>query len=192
MSKHRLGGSSLAIEPETSRTSDTSRPLTLTDLPTELIWHIASYLTTPTLTRNYDIVTVRTRRFDLCALRLVSRSLRDMIQAVFLPTAFHTLEIDLTRPHLDALIEISENSEYAATVRELHFVMAEAWPDPDDESEAYEQEIVERNNVERGVGAILLSKALEGFPTLQSIRIKPVMWVSEMNDCHGRCSRLVD
>jgi hypothetical protein len=42
-----------------------------------------------------------------------------MIQAVFLPTAFHTLEIDLTRPHLHALIEISENSEYAATVREL-------------------------------------------------------------------------
>ena len=98
----------------------------MTDRPTELIWHIASYLTTPTLTRNFEIVTARTRRFDLCVLRLVCRSLRDMIQAVFLPTAFQTLEIDLTRPHLDARIEISENSEYAANVRELQFVMEEA------------------------------------------------------------------
>lgn len=192
MSKHRLRDSNVATKPDTSRASDTSRPLTMTDLPTELIWHIASYLTTPTLTRKFDIVTVRTRRYDLCALRLVCRSLRDMIQAVFLPTAFHALEIDLTRSHLEALIEISRNSEYAATVRELHFVMAEAWPDPDDESEAYEQEMMERNHVERGVGAILLSKALEGFPTLQTIRIKPVMWVSEMDDCNGRCPRLVD
>lgn len=153
----------------------------MTDLPTELIWHIASYLTTPTLTRNFDIVTVRKRRFDLCALRLVCRSLRDMIQAVFLPTAFHTLEIDLTRAHLNALIEISENSEYAATVRELHFVMAEAWPDPDDESEAYEQEMAERNHIERELGTWMLMKALKGFPTLKTIRIKPVMWVSWMH-----------
>ena len=103
-----------------------------------------------------------------------------MIQAVFLPTAFQTLEIDLTRPHLDALIEISENNEYAATVRELHFVMAEAWPEPDDESEAYEQDMAERNHIERGLGRFLLCKALNGFPNLKTIRIKPVMWVSWM------------
>ena len=192
VSKHRLRDSNVATEPETSRTSDTSRPLTMTDLPTELIWHIASYLATPTLTRNFDIVTVRTRRFDLCALRLVCRSLRDMIHAVFLPTAFQALEIDLTQSHLEALIEISRNSEYAATVRELHFVMAEAWRDPDDESEAHEQEMMERNHVERIDGAILLSMALKGFPTLETIRIKPVMWVSWMHFCNRICSHLID
>lgn len=178
MSKYKLEGSNLATEPDASRTSDACRPLTMTDLPTELIWHIASYLTTPTLTRNYDIITFRKRRFDICALRLVCRSLRDMIQALFLPTAFHTLEIDLTRPHLDALIEISKNTEFAVAVRELHFVMAEVWPDPVDWSESFEQEMTERNHIEHGAGTLVLSRALRDFPALKTIRIKPVMWVS--------------
>ncbi|KAF2999333.1 hypothetical protein E8E13_005345 [Curvularia kusanoi] len=177
MAKRRLKALSLMTMREASQTSDTSSPRTLTDLPVELIWHIASYLTTPTLICDFDFVTVREREFDLCALRLVCRSLHDKVQDVFLPAAFHTLDVDLTRSHLDALIEISENSKYAATVRELHFVMAEAWPDhPDDWSEDFEQERMERNHLERGTGAILLSRALKGFSALTTVRIKPVMW----------------
>lgn len=179
MAKRRLKASSFMTVREASQISDTPSPLTLTDLPIELIWHIASYLTTPTLIRDFDFVTMRKRKYDLCAFRLVCRSLHDKVQDVFLPAAFHTLDVDLTRSHLDALIEISENREYAATVKELHFVMAEAWPEyPDDWSEDFEQERMERNHLERGTGAILLSRALKAFSALTTVRIKPVMWVS--------------
>lgn len=179
MARRRLHISGFTKQPKTPLKSNTPRSLTVTDLPIELIWHIASYLTTPILTRDFEEVTLRTRRFDLCNLRLVCRSLHDMVHDIFLPAAFSTLELDLTRSALDTLIEISENSKYAASVRELYFVMAEAWPDPDDWSEAYEQEMAARNHVERGTGAILLSRALKGFPNLKAVRVKPVMWVSK-------------
>ncbi|KAH6622050.1 hypothetical protein C7974DRAFT_377674 [Boeremia exigua] len=140
---------------------DKCHTLTLDDLPTELIWHIASYLKTPTLIRNFDELTVRKRRYDLCALRLACRSMHDKVQKVFVPTAFDSLEVDLTRSDLDALIEIAKDK---------------AWPEPDDWSEAYEQEALSRDYTEKGSGAILLSRALNGFPNLEAVRVQPVMW----------------
>lgn len=181
MAKRKLKASNYAIAPRSVQTLHGPGASTLIDLPIELIWQIASYIKTPTLIRDFEKVTVRKRSFDLCALRSVCRNLRDKVQDVFLAAAFHKLDVDLTRSALDALIEISRTNEYAKTVRELHFVMAEAWPDRDDWSEAYEQEMMERNHVERGTGAVLLSRALEGLKNLEAVRVKPVMWVS--GDC---------
>ena len=113
------------------------------------------------------------------------RNLHDKVQEVFSSAAFDTLEVDLTPSDLDALVEIAKDSKCSAAVRELHFVRAETWPDSDDWSEAYEQEVIEQNYIERGSGAILLSRALNGFSNLKAVRIKPAMWVSEVTHCRS-------
>lgn len=106
-----------------------------------------------------------------------------------MPTAFEKLEVDLTRSHLDTLVEIARDSKCSALVRELHFVMVEAWPDADAWSDEFEQEMNERDHIEKGTGAILLSRALNGFSNLRSVRIQPVMWVSDMAPCSWVYSR---
>ena len=123
----------------------------------------------------------RRRRYDLCALRLTCRSLRDKVQQVFLETAFLELEVDLTLSHLNALIEISKHEDYSAAIKILYFVIDEAWPDylTEEIEEGQEQdEKDERNYVEQGVGTALLSEALKGFRNLEVVKIEPVNWVS--------------
>lgn len=112
-------------------------------------------------------------------MRLTCWGLHNKVQDVFSRTAFKILEVDLTRSVLDTLIEIAGDSKNSVVVRELHFVMAEAWRDPVDWSDKFEQKMVAWNHVEKGTGAILLTRALKSFSNLRVVRIQPAMWVSE-------------
>lgn len=98
------------------------------------------------------------------------------MQSVFLDAAFSELEVDLTLSHVNALIKISRHEVYSNAVRTLNFAMDQTWID--EWTEGLDEEQDERNYMEQGAGAYLLTKALQRLPNLEVIKIEPIKWVS--------------
>jgi hypothetical protein len=163
----------------------------LPELPTELVWHVTSYLTVPQINRSFDSVTLRRRRYDLCALRSTCCSQRGKVHGVFLYTTFTELDVDLTLQHLEAFVRIPHNAEYAAAIRSLHFVADQSWPET--LSDDYFRESRDKEYVERGAGAALLTKAMDGLINFKTVKMQPVPWVhqspmSRQDLAHARTS----
>lgn len=102
--------------------------------------------------------------------------LSDKVHEVFLRVAFSELEVDLVMPHLEALVEISRSERYSNAVKCLHFVLHEERPKHP--SDAFEEEVEQRNYVEAGMGTAFLLIAMRNFHNVQTVKIKPVLWVS--------------
>lgn len=150
--------------------------LSLSDLPVEIIWQIASYLATPTITCLLKPITVRQRKYDLCSVRLVCRDLKLKVQEPFMRAAFGELEVDMVPEALQKLIEISEDPEVSSVVKTLYFLADQGGGDLD--HEAWYEDNMERIYMENGAGAALITRALEGFSHLKCVKIQPVQWVS--------------
>ncbi|KAF2181725.1 hypothetical protein K469DRAFT_256118 [Zopfia rhizophila CBS 207.26] len=164
----------LSPTPETAEKCAKLDPLHLPELPTELVWSIASYLAEPRIVRTADTRRSRRRKFDLCALRLLCRALREKVQSVFVVSAFEELEVDIILHHLEALGDISRDPIFGPAIRTLTFAMDELWPER--MTEEMDEEMAERSYVERGVASAMLMPALQNLPNLRTIKITPTSW----------------